>query len=72
MEAYLIALAYSLAHKGHDHRTLLTPAGKAVELGLVESLSYQTVRLHLRKQVRAPLLCNGAGCGGNSSGVSQS
>ena len=35
--------------EGHDHRTLRLLADKMVELGLVESLSYETVRLHLKK-----------------------
>ena len=49
VEAHLIALACSPAPEGHDHWTLRAPAGKTVELGLVESLSYETVRLHLKK-----------------------
>ena len=48
-EAHLIALACSPAPDGHDHWTLRALAGKAVELGLVESLSHETVRLHLKK-----------------------
>ena len=48
VEAHLIALACSPAPEGHDHWTLRAPAGKTVELGLVESLSYETVRLHLK------------------------
>ena len=53
VEAHLIALACSLAPEGHDHRTLRALAGKAVELGLVESLSRETVRLHLKKLAQA-------------------
>ena len=49
MEAHLIALACSPAPQGHDHWTQRALAGKAVELGLVESLSHETVRLHLKK-----------------------
>ena len=49
VEAHLIALACSPAPEGHDHWTLRALAGKAVELGLVESLSHETVRLHLKK-----------------------
>ena len=45
----LIALAFSPAPEGHDHWTLRLLADKTVELGLVESLSYETVRLHLKK-----------------------
>ena len=48
-EAYLISLACTPAPEGHDHWTLRALAGKAVELGLVESLSHETVRLHLKK-----------------------
>ena len=48
-KAHLIALACSPAHEGHDHWTLRLLADKTVELGLVESLSYETVRLHLKK-----------------------
>ena len=49
VEAHLIALACSPAPEGHDHWTLRLLADKTVELGLVESLSYETVRLHLKK-----------------------
>ena len=49
IEAHLIALACSPAPEGQDHWTLRALAGKAVELGLVESLSHETVRLHLKK-----------------------
>ncbi len=46
---HLIALACTTAPEGHDHWTLRALAGKAVELGLVESLSHEAVRLHLKK-----------------------
>ena len=49
VEAHLIALACSPAPDGQDHWTLRALVGKAVELGLVESLSHETVRLHLKK-----------------------
>ena len=49
-EAHLIALACSAAPEGHGHWTLRLLAGKAVELGLVSSLSHETVRLHLKKK----------------------
>ena len=52
-EAYLIALACSPAPEGHDHWTLRALAGKAVELGLVESLSHEMVRLRLKKRAQA-------------------
>ena len=52
-EAHLIALACSPAPEGHDHWTLRLLSGKAVELGLVESLSYETVRLRIKKLAKA-------------------
>ena len=48
-EAHLIALACSPAPEGHDHWKLRLLADRMVELGVVESLSYETVRLHLKK-----------------------
>ena len=48
-EAGLIALACSDAPEGRDHWTLRLLADKVVELGVVESLSYETVRLRLKK-----------------------
>lgn len=62
-EAHIIALACSPAPEGHDHWTLRLLAGKAVELGLVESLSHETVRLRLKKTLSSR--------GGNSSGASR-
>ena len=62
VEAHLIALACSPAPEGNDHWTLRALAGKAVELGLVESLSHETVRLHLKKTPSSR--------GGSSSGAS--
>ena len=61
-EAHLIALACSPAPEGDDHWTLQLLADKTVELGLVESLSYETVRLHLKKTRSSR--------GGSSSGAS--
>ena len=58
----LIALACSPAPKGHDHWTLRLLAEKTVELGVVESLSHETVRLHLKK--------TNSSRGGSSNGVS--
>ena len=49
VEAHLIALACSPVPDGHDHWTMRALAGKVVELGLVESLSPETVRLRLKK-----------------------
>ena len=60
-EAHLIALACSPAPDGHWTLRLL--AGKAVELGLVEPLSHETVRLRLKKTRSSR--------GGNSSGASR-
>ena len=42
-EAHLIAMACSDAPDGHDHWTLRLLADKAVELGVVASLSHETV-----------------------------
>ncbi len=52
-EAHLIALACSDAPEGHEHWTLRLLAGKVVELGLAPSLSYETVRLRLKKHPQA-------------------
>ncbi len=49
VEAHLVALACSPAPEGHDHWTLRLLADKTVELGLVESLATETVRLRLKK-----------------------
>ncbi len=62
-EVHLIALACTPAPEGHDHWTLRAPAGKTVELGLVESLSHETVRLRLKKSLSSR--------GARSSGASQ-
>ena len=62
-EAHLIALACSPAPAGHDHWTLQLLADRVVELGLVESLSHETVRLRLKK--------TSASRGGSSSGASR-
>ena len=53
-EASLIALACSDAPDGRDHWTLRLLADKVVELGVVESLSYETVRLRLKKTSSSP------------------
>ena len=52
-EARLIALACSPAPEGHDHWNLRLLADRMVELGVVESLSYETGRLHLKKHNQA-------------------
>ncbi len=59
----LIALACSDAPEGHEHWTLRLLAGKVVELGLAPSLSYETVRLRLKKTPSSP--------GGSSNGASR-
>ena len=48
-EAHLIALACSPAPEGHEHWNLRLLANRMVELGVVESLSHEAVRLHLKK-----------------------
>ena len=47
--SHLIALACTPGPEGYDHWTLRALAGRAVELGLVESLSHESVRRHLKK-----------------------
>ena len=59
----LIALPCSDAPEGHEHWTLRLLAGKVVELGLVPSLSYETVRLRLKKTPSSR--------GGSSNGASR-
>ena len=49
-EAYLIALACSQAPGGHDQWTLRLLTDKTVQLGVVESVSPETVRLRLKKK----------------------
>ena len=53
VEAHLIALTSSPVPEGHDHWTLRALAGRVVELGLVEPLSPETVRLRLKKHPQA-------------------
>ena len=48
-EAHLIALACSPAPEGHEHWNLRLLADRMVELGVVESLSHEAVRQHLKK-----------------------
>ncbi len=52
-EAHLIALACRDAPEGHDHWTLQLLADRMVELGLVASLTDETVRLKLKKRPQA-------------------
>lgn len=48
-QAHLIAIACSPVPDGHDHWTLRLLAGKAVELGFVETISPETIRALLRR-----------------------
>ena len=50
-EAQLVATACSDAPEGHEHWTMRLLAGKLVELGIVESISHETVRLTLKKMM---------------------
>lgn len=52
-EAHLIAVACTKAPEGHARWTLRLLADQAVELGLAESLSYETVRQVLKKRTQA-------------------
>ena len=58
-EAHLIALACSPAPEGHDHWELRLLADRMVELGVVESLSHETVRLRLKKTPLNPRSATG-------------
>lgn len=49
--ARLIAMSRSEVPAGHDHWSVRLLANKAVELGYVERLSRETVRVLLKKQV---------------------
>ena len=53
-EARLIALACSEAPEGRDRWSLRLLADKAVELGIVEAISHETVRKTLKKTSCAP------------------
>jgi transposase len=48
-EAQLLAVACSQAPDGHDHWTLRLLADKLVQLEVVETISYETVRRTLKK-----------------------
>jgi hypothetical protein len=61
--AHLIAMTCSPAPMGHDHWTLRLLAGKAVELGFVESISPETIRQLLKKM--------NSSLGSTNSGASQ-
>jgi transposase len=62
-QAHLIAVACSPVPDGHDHWTLRMLAGKAVELGFVETISPETVRQALKK--------TSSSRGGTGSGASR-
>ena len=49
VEAHLIAITASAPPDDHDHWTVRLLADKLVEKGLVESISYETVRKALKK-----------------------
>lgn len=50
-EAWLVATACSEAPAGHNHWTVRLLAGKLVEMGMVESISHETVRQVLKKTI---------------------
>jgi transposase len=52
-EAQLIALACSKAPEGHAVWSMRLLAGTLVELGVVESVSHETVRYRLKKRPQA-------------------
>ena len=52
-EATLIATACSQVPEGHEHWTLRLLAGKMVELEVVDSISYETIRRTLKKRDKA-------------------
>ena len=53
-EAQLIATACTEAPQGHEHWTLRMLAGHLVELGVVETISHETVRRTLKKMISNP------------------
>lgn len=48
-EAILVATACSKVPDGYEHWTLRLLAGKMVELGVVDTISYETIRRTLKK-----------------------
>lgn len=48
-EATLVATVCSEVPDGHEHWTLRLLAGKMVELGVVDTISYETIRRTLKK-----------------------
>ena len=53
-EAHLIALACSQAPEGRDRWSMRLLADKAVELGIVDAISHETVRKTLKKTNSVP------------------
>jgi len=51
-EAHLIALACSEAPRGHNRWSLRLLADKAVELGIVEKVSHETMRKTLKNELK--------------------
>jgi hypothetical protein len=49
-QAHLLAIACSKVPDGHNHWTLQMLAGKAVDLGIVEKISPETIRAVLKKR----------------------
>ncbi len=58
-EARLIALACSGAPEGRDRWSLRLLAGRAVELGIVDAISHETVRKALKKTSCGPTSSKG-------------
>ena len=58
-EAHLVALACSEAPEGRDRWSMRLLADKAVELGIVESVSHETVRKALKKTSCGPISSRG-------------
>jgi len=52
--AHLVAIACTPAPDGHDHWTVRLLAGKAVELGFVQSISQESIRQMLKKMNSNP------------------
>ena len=58
-EAHLIALACSQAPEGRDRWSMRLLAEKAVELGIVEAISHETLRKTLKKTSCGPTWSRG-------------
>ena len=55
-EAHLIALACSEAPPGYNRWSLRLLADKAVELGIVEKVSHETMRKTLKNELKSHLI----------------